>query len=119
MRIAVTATGATIESPVDHRFGRAAFFIEVDTETGAWAAHDNKQNLNAVQGAGIQAAQNVANLGAEAVLTGNVGPKAYTTLQAAGIAVYLCEGGLVSDAIEALKVGKLVPAEGANVASHW
>jgi predicted Fe-Mo cluster-binding NifX family protein len=119
VRIAVTATGSSIESAVDPRFGRAACFIEVDTETGAWTAHDNTQNLNAVQGAGIQAAQNVANLGVQAVLTGNVGPKAYTTLQAAGIAVYLCQGGLVSEAIEALKAGKLAVADGANVSSHW
>ena len=83
MKIVITSQGTSLESPVDPRFGRAKHFVLVDTNTGELSAHDNSQNLNAPQGAGIQAAQAVAQLGAEAVLTGHVGPKAFTTLQAA------------------------------------
>jgi predicted Fe-Mo cluster-binding NifX family protein len=82
------------------------------------SAHDNTQNLNAPQGAGIQAAQAVYNLGVGAVVTGNVGPKAFTTLQAAGIAVHVGASGTVREAVEQFRVGALEPAESANVEGH-
>ena len=83
MKIAITSQGPSLDSLVDPRFGRAKHFILADTEADAFTAHDNAQNLNAPQGAGIQAAQTVARLGAEAVLTGHVGPKAFAVLKAA------------------------------------
>ena len=79
MKVIVTSQGRELNSPVDPRFGRAKYFIVVDTETGDLSAADNSQNLNALQGAGIQAATNVIDAGAEAVVTGHVGPKAFTT----------------------------------------
>jgi len=119
MKVVVTAQGAGLDSPVDPRFGRAAYFVLVDTDTGEATAEDNAQNLNAPQGAGIQAGQTVARLGAEAVLTGHVGPKAFTTLQAAGIRVYAGASGTVREAVEALKAGRLEAAEKADVQGHW
>lgn len=68
MKVAVTAQGPGLDSLVDPRFGRAQYFLLIDTETGNLTAHDNVQNLNAAQGAGIQAAQAVVQLGAEAML---------------------------------------------------
>jgi predicted Fe-Mo cluster-binding NifX family protein len=109
----------SLESPVDPRFGRAKHFVLLDTDTGEFSAHNNTQNLNAAQGAGIQAAQSIARLGAEAVLTGHVGPKAFTTLQAANIAVYTGVSGTVKEAIEQFNSGKLAPAEKADVEGHW
>ena len=119
MKIAVTAAGEFLESPVDPRFGRAARFLLYDADTGALAAHDNTQNLNAAQGAGIQAAETVARLGAQAVITGNVGPKAFRTLNAAGIKVYLCGAVSVAEALASLKAGTLAEASAANVQGHW
>ena len=119
MKIAITATGKEISSAVDPRFGRAKFFIVVDTDTNDSAAHDNAQNLNAAQGAGIQAAETVARLGAEAIITGNVGPKAFRALNAAGIKVLLIKDGTVADAIRMFKVGELPEAVTANVDGHW
>ena len=95
MKAVVTAAGPDLQSPVDPRFGRARYFLLVDTQTGQFTAHDNVQNLNAPQGAGIQSAQAVVQLGAEAVLTGNVGPKAFTTLKAGRVAVYTGAAGTV------------------------
>ena len=77
MKVAVTSQGKELTSEVDQRFGRAKFLLVVDTETGDFAVHDNEVNLNAVQGAGIQTGQNIANLDVEAVITGNVGPNAW------------------------------------------
>jgi predicted Fe-Mo cluster-binding NifX family protein len=119
MKIAVSSTDRTLESQVDPWFGRAAFFVLVDTDTGDFAAHDNTQNLNVAQGAGVQSAQTVSRLGAEAVITGHCGPKAFRTLQAAGIQVVVGADGTVADAVERFKSGQLSPASAADVESHW
>jgi len=119
MKIAITASGQTLDAPVDARFGRASYFVVVDTDTGNHEAHDNAQNLNAAQGAGIQAAQNVARLGVQAVVTGNCGPKAFRTLSAAGISVAVGASGTVRDAVDAYTSGALTPADAANVEGHW
>jgi predicted Fe-Mo cluster-binding NifX family protein len=119
MKVVVTAQGTGLDSPVDPRFGRARYFVLVDTDSGEHAGHDNAQNLNAPQGAGIQAAQTVARLGAEAVLTGHVGPKAFATLRAAGIAIYAGASGTVREAIDGLTSGRLQPVAKADVEGHW
>jgi len=119
MKVAVTAQGPNLDSLVDPRFGRARYFLLFDTDTGQSTAHDNVQNLNAPQGAGIQAAQTVVQLGAEAVLTGNVGPKAFATLQAGRVVIYPKATGTVRQALEALRSGRLQPAAKANVEGHW
>jgi predicted Fe-Mo cluster-binding NifX family protein len=119
MKIAISAERMTSDGPVDPRFGRAKHFALMDTETGECTFHDNAQNLNAPQGAGIQAAQAVAKLGAQVVLTGHVGPKAFATLQAAGIAVYTSVSGSVQEAIEQFKNGQLTPTTKADVEGHW
>ena len=119
MKVAVTSQGKDLSSQVDPRFGRAKYFIVVDTDSGEFTAHDNSQNLNAAQGAGIQAGQNVVSLGAEAVIPGNAGPTAFKTLQAGNLKVYIGATGTVADAIEQLKSGKLQEASQANVEGHW
>ncbi|MFP4434989.1 MAG: NifB/NifX family molybdenum-iron cluster-binding protein [Phycisphaerae bacterium] len=120
MQIAVTAQDHELSAPVDPRFGRAKFFVVVDTESGESSPADNTQNLNAAQGAGgIQAGRNVIELGVKAVITGHVGPKAFTTLQAGGVAVYTGATGTVADAIEQFKAGKLEQSTGADVQGHW
>ena len=119
MRIAVTAQGRELSSEIDLRFGRAKWLIVVDTETGYCEAHDNAVNLNAIQGAGIQTGQNIANLGVEAVITGNVGPNAFKTLKAAKVKAFLTETQTVQDAVDLFKAGKLEEVDQANVEGHW
>jgi len=119
MKVVVTAQGPGLDSPVDPRFGRARQFVLVDSDSGEFTAHDNAQNLNAPQGAGIQAAQTVARLGAEAVLTGHVGPKAFSTLRAGKVAIYTGVSGTVREAVERFKAGQLQAADAADVEGHW
>lgn len=119
MKVVITSSGDGLDSPVDPRFGRAGRFILVDTETGGVQAVDNTQNLNAAQGAGIQAAQNVSRLGAEVLMTGHCGPKAFATLRAAGIKVITGVQGTVAEAIERFKRGELAPTEAPDVEGHW
>ena len=119
MKIAVTSRGDELTSEVDARFGRAAKFVVVDTETNEVTVVDNTQNVNAAQGAGIQAAQNVAETKAEVVLTGHCGPNAFRALNAAGIKIITGATGTVGEVIEAFKAGKLKPADDADVEGHW
>lgn len=119
MRIAITAQGRDMSSPVDPRFGRARYFLVVDTETGEHTVADNSQNLNALQGAGIQAGKNVIDLGVQAVVTGHVGPKAFSTLQTGGVRIHTGASGTVADAVEQFKAGTLSEARGADVQGHW
>ena len=119
MKIAITAQDKELSSEVDLRFGRAKWIIVIDTETGDFEAHDNVVNLNAVQGAGIQTGQNIANLGVESVITGNVGPNAFKTLNAANVKIFLAEKQTVQDAIDLFKAGELREVDQANVEGHW
>ncbi len=118
MIIVITAEDFKFSSKLDLRFGRAKFFIAYNSETGDWRAVDNKQNLNAAQGAGIQAAQMVIDLNAEVVITGNCGPKAFKALQAANIKVYSASGTDVQDAIMKYNRGELVALSTPNSQAH-
>lgn len=119
MKLAVTSRGNNLNSPLDPRFGRAKFFIVIDMETGGFSAVDNSVNLDATQGAGIQAGKRVVELGVQGLITGHVGPKAFSTLQAGGVKVYTGASGTVADAIEQFKTGKLAVAAAADVEGHW
>ncbi len=118
MKIAVTSTGNSLDSQVDARFGRAANFIVVDTETMDLECISNDA-VSAAGGAGISAAKTVVDSGAKAVLTGNCGPNAARTLAAAEIKLYANVSGSVEDAIEAFKSGQLAESTGPTVDSHF
>lgn len=120
MKIAITSYGKDLSSKTDRSFGRAKWFILVDTETGAFEAHSNEQNVNAAQGAGTQAAQNVANLGIEALLTGNVGPNACRTLSAASIRIFIVKEDMtVEQALSEWKEGKLQETSESTIEGRW
>ncbi|NMC48809.1 MAG: dinitrogenase iron-molybdenum cofactor biosynthesis protein [Desulfovibrio sp.] len=119
MKIAITAEGPTLESRLDPRFGRAAGFFVHDLETGGNTYTSNDQNLSLPQGAGIQSAQTVAGLGVGAVVTGHVGPKAYTALKKGGIRIFFAQAMTVREAVEAYKAGKLESADGPDKGGHW
>ena len=117
MKIAVTASGADLDALASPVFGRCPTYIVVDTETMEYEVVENPAT-SASGGAGIQAAQFVIEQGAQAVVTGNVGPNAFGVLQAAGIPVYLFKGGTVRQAVKAYQGGQLSSASGATVSAH-
>lgn len=119
MKIAISSQGQDLSAAVDPRFGRAAGFIIYDLETGESQYLNNEQNLNAAQGAGIQTAQNVAQSGARAVITGHVGPKAFSALKSGQIDIYLGANQSVQESVQAYKNGDLKPAEQADKPGHW
>jgi predicted DNA-binding protein (UPF0251 family)/predicted Fe-Mo cluster-binding NifX family protein len=119
MKIAITSADGTLEGKVDERFGRARKIILYDVETKEHSVVDNAMNLNAAQGAGIQAAQNVVRSGAQAIISGHFGPKAFQVIQMAGLDVYSAMNITVKEAIQSFESGKLTKLAGADVASHW
>jgi predicted Fe-Mo cluster-binding NifX family protein len=107
MKLIVTATAPDLEAPVDPRFGRGAYFVVVDTDTMQWQAHQNAA-VNAAGGAGSQAAQFVAQQGAEAAISGDFGPNAYIALAAGEVKMYLLgTSQTVSEAVANCLAGKL------------
>ena len=117
MKVVVSAQGESLDAPASPVFGRCPTYLFVDTETLEFEAVPNPA-MNQAGGAGIQAAQFVVSQGAQAVLTGNLGPNAFGVLQAAGVPGYLVGEGTVRQAVEALQAGQLQPMAGANVADH-
>ena len=114
MKICITAQGDKLDSQIDPRFGRCQYFIIVDIETLEFEAIQNP-NIDAMGGAGVQSGQFVAEKQAKAVLTGNVGPNAFQTLQAGGLEVIVGVSGSVKEAIEKYKKGELKPTNNPSV----
>lgn len=117
MRIVVSSNGVDLDAQVSPVFGRCPYFVFVDTETMAFEAADNPA-LAAAGGAGIQAAQFVIEKGAQAVISGNVGPNAFQVFQSANVPVHLFDGGTVREAVELFKAGRLPTAGGATAPEH-
>jgi len=119
MKIAVSSKGKNLEAEIDPRFGRAGYFILVDPETMSFEVLENRQNLQLPQGAGIQTAQTIVEQGANVLLTGNCGPKAFQVLKATGIKIAVGISGTVKDAVKQYKEGKVIFAQAPNVEGHW
>jgi predicted Fe-Mo cluster-binding NifX family protein len=120
MKLAISISGNTLDSPFDARFGRAAAFCIVDAESGEWQAFDNPA-LSASGGAGVQATQFVAGQDAQAVVSGAFGPNAFDALAAAEIEMYLAPNNEAHTAAEILamfKAGQLTKAEAATHEGH-
>lgn len=114
-KVAVTSEGPTLDHKVDPRFGRAGGFTIVDIDTMEVEYVENGNSQAMAQGAGIQAAENVANAGAQVLLSGYVGPKAFDALKAIGIQVGQdVDGMTVGEAIQKYKNGEVNMADSAN-----
>ena len=119
MKIVVSVSGNNLDSPMDPRFGRCAYFVFIDPDSLEFEAFANESAM-ASAGAGIQAGQFVVNQGAEAVITGHVGPNASMTLNANAIQVFLgAMGRTAGSAAEMYKQGQLQPATGPSVPGHF
>ncbi len=118
MRIAFSSTGTDLDSEIDPRFGRCAYFIIVNPDDMSFEAYEN-ESVTLGGGAGIQSSQFVASKGASLVITGNVGPNAIRTLNAAGLEVIIGVSGTIREAIERYKKGELSSTTQANVPDHF
>ena len=109
MKIVITSKGKTLDSAVDPRFGRGAYFLVIDVQSGEFEVLDNSDGVAASHGAGVQAGQRVVNSGAEALLTGHVGPKAGQAMEGSGVKVYSHAEGTVQEMLEKFRSGELKP----------
>jgi len=108
MKIAVSSTGKNIESKVSDIFARCPYFIiaEIkDQKIDKTEIIENK-STDQMSGAGISAAQLMAEKNVNAVITGNVGPRAFDVLKQFNIEIYRGEGK-VKEAVEKFIEGKL------------
>jgi len=117
MKIVVTSSGNTLDAALSPVFGRCPVYIFIETDTLEYEAIANPA-VSAAGGAGIQAAQFVAQREVKAVVTGNVGPNAFGVLRTAGVQTYLAPAGTVRDAVQEFREGNLQPVGGASVAGH-
>lgn len=114
MKLCITAAGNDINAATDAAFGRAPWFVLVDTESGATQGIENV-SAQAAQGAGIAAAQAMSEHGVDAVLTGRLGPKARTALEASGVGMYEGLGrSTVAEALEQFRAGQYGAADQAQ-----
>ena len=107
MKIVITSSVENLDGDMDPRFGRCANFIVVDTETLEFEAIPNPA-VSAPGGAGIQAAQFIAEQKVDAVVSGNYGPNAYGVLSAASMDLYQAQSIMtIREVVEAFKAGEL------------
>jgi predicted Fe-Mo cluster-binding NifX family protein len=118
MKICVSATAKNLEAQLDPRFGRCPYFVIVESETMQFEAIPNVAS-DATGGAGIQAAQTIANKGVKVVITGNVGPNAFGALSAAGIEIVTGASGTVKEVVDKYRSGKLQRTDAPTVGGHF
>jgi predicted Fe-Mo cluster-binding NifX family protein len=119
MKIAITAQQGLPESPVDPRFGRAKYFVIYDDVAQSYEAVDNVQNVQAAQGAGIQAASTIVNAGCSVLISGHCGPKAFAALDRANVKIYTVSKGTVKETVDSFKNNALKQIVTADVDGHW
>ena len=118
MKMCISASSGNLDANVDSRFGRCPYFVIVDSETMEFKVISN-ESTNAAHGAGIQAAQTVANMGVKVVITGNVGPNAFNVLSATGIKIVTGASGSIKESVEKYKKGQLKKTENPTVGGHF
>lgn len=87
MKVCITAQGAMPDALIDERFGRAPYFIFMNTTTGSCESFANPY-AGSGSGVGPKAAQLLIEHEAKAVITGQVGGNAQEVLAAAGISIH-------------------------------
>ena len=118
MKVAISSTGMDLDTEIDPRFGRCAYFLFVDPDDMTFEAFEN-ESMSLGGGAGIQSGQFIASKGAQVVITGSIGPNASRTLNAAGVDVIVGVSGSIREAFDRYKRGELSPANQPNVPDHY
>src|SRR4030042_5205930 len=118
MKICVSATANTLDAQVDPKFGRCLYLVIVDSENMRFESFPNVAS-GAGSGAGIQAAQIIAEKGAKVLITGNVGPNAFQALSASGIRIVTGASGTVKEVVEKYKRGELGDTGAPTVKGHF
>ncbi|MCK4831040.1 NifB/NifX family molybdenum-iron cluster-binding protein [bacterium] len=116
MKLVLSSTGESLDSQVDVRFGRCPFFIIAEIENSKIKKTRAIENKAMMQGggAGITAAQIIANEEIDVVIIINIGPKAVDIFQQLEIEVYQGNQGTVKENIQQFIDGKLTKTDSAT-----
>lgn len=87
MKIAIGLEENNYNSQVDRRFGRASFFILIDSITNNYEIIENEAK-DEPTGAGLKVVKNLVNLGVDEIIAGEIGPKAAILIEEFNIPVY-------------------------------
>jgi predicted Fe-Mo cluster-binding NifX family protein len=117
MKICITSSGEGLDSKVDPRFGRCNYFVIYDPET-VYVESVSNASVAASGGAGIKAAETIANAGVNVLLTGNVGPNAFSIFSEVGIEVRVGVKGTVREAVKQYEAGELESISSPNSVPH-
>ncbi len=104
--LAVGSDGTDLNSQVGSQLGISPYFIIVDLQKNTYKVIQN------AGGAGQQVAQDLMDMGAQAVITGSAGQGVMTSLSNLNIQVYSGVTGDVKGAIVAFQQGSLKPQNG-------
>ena len=118
MKIAITATGSSLDVDVEARFGRAHRYIIVETDSLSFEAIENP-NVTTGRDAGIESARLMSERIVAFVLTGNCGPKALQVFNAVGVQIIVGVNGSVRHVIEQFKAVAFSPTIQPSVESHF
>ena len=119
MKIAISSTGNNLESEVDARFGRCSYFLIVEIENNKIKDFKAIENTGKDQmgGAGITAGEIVAKQKVDAIITVNLGPRAFSVFEQFKIKVYSGEGK-IKDVVQDFIKGKLKELTNATGPQH-
>lgn len=119
MRIAISSTGKTLEDNVDEKFGRCPYFLIVDIKENKIEKFEAIENTAKAQsgGAGITAGEIVAKQNVNAIITSNLGPRAFTIFEQFKIKIFQ-GNGKIETVINEFIEGKLEELESSNGPQH-
>jgi predicted Fe-Mo cluster-binding NifX family protein len=108
IKVAISAKENNLEGEIGDVFGRSPYFVIAEIENGEMKKTEIIENKNANQtgGAGISAAQLMAEKNVNAVITKNVGPRALDVLKQFNIGIYHGEG-MIEEVLQKFMDGKL------------
>ena len=101
IKICAAASGKDVNAEIDSRFGRCGYFVFFTIQDGKIVNTEIIQNSGASQGggAGIRAAEQLGEAGADILITETIGPKAENILEKLNIKI-IKKSGIIKTVVE-------------------
>jgi len=97
---------AGLDSILDSRFGRAGYFLIVDTDTEQIVSKEDNKYKNEGHGVGIKTATYVVSSGCKVAVGAQPGPKAAAILAQGSVKLIVDQTGTVKEILQCIK-GKI------------
>lgn len=106
MKLIIPVENNEESTKINSSLGRAPYFYFINLETQDIEFIENDA-VNSSSGAGVRAAQNIINSGANILITPRCGEKAGNVLDSSDMKIYMSQGDDISKNIQLYKEGKL------------